>query len=86
MTTSSATGELPRERAFVGLIQAHQASVWRYLRFLGCDEAQETFLAVWAKPFEDRGAAAAAGSLPYPDRREFLRRSGRTSAGRCMDG
>ena len=47
------------------LVRTHQAGLWRYLRFLGCDAAtaedlvQETFVAVWKKPFEDRGATAA---------------------------
>lgn len=39
------------------LVRAYQAGVWRYLRFLGCDESQaddltqETFLAVHRRPF-----------------------------------
>ena len=78
MTRSDAYGPSSRERAFVGLLQAHQAPVWRYLRFLGCDEAQaddlaqETFLAVWRKPFEDRGAAAARAYLRRVARNLFL--------------
>lgn len=41
-----------RQADMAGLVRAHQAGVWRYLRFLGChpDEAddltQETFLAL----------------------------------------
>jgi RNA polymerase sigma-70 factor (ECF subfamily) len=75
---SGAHGASFRERDFVALIQAHQASVWRYLRFLGCDEAraddlaQETFLAVWKKPFEDRGAASARAYLRRVARNLFL--------------
>jgi RNA polymerase sigma-70 factor (ECF subfamily) len=67
-----------RERAFANLIRAHQASVWRYLRFLGCDEAraddlvQETFLAVWKRPFEDRGSPAARAYLRRVARNLFL--------------
>jgi RNA polymerase sigma-70 factor (ECF subfamily) len=51
------------------LLRDHQASIWRYLRFLGCDEAQaddlvqETFLAVWRRPFEDRSRAATRAYL-----------------------
>lgn len=60
------------------LIQAHQAALWRYLRFLGCDAGQaddivqDTFLAVWEKPFEDRGFAAARGYLRKAARNKFL--------------
>ncbi len=78
MTDSGANGQSPRERAFVDLIRAHQAQVWRYLRFLGCDEAQaddlaqETFLAVWEKPFADRGAAATRSYLRRVAKNLFL--------------
>ncbi len=62
----------------VELMQAHQASVWRYLRFLGCDAAQaddltqETFLAVHRKPFEERSAEATAVYLRTVARNLFL--------------
>jgi RNA polymerase sigma-70 factor (ECF subfamily) len=58
-----------RETEFAAMVREHQAGLWRYLRFLGCEAAlaedlvQETFLAVWRKPFEDRGPQATAGYL-----------------------
>ncbi len=78
MTDSDAARSSDAERAFVDLVQTHQASVWRYLRFLGCDEThaddltQETFLAVWEKPFEDRGAATTRSYLRRVARNRFL--------------
>lgn len=51
------------------VVQLHQASVWRYLRFLGCDPgladdlAQETFLALAASRLPNKGAAALNGWL-----------------------
>lgn len=78
MAVSSPQRPTSRERVFVDLIRAHQAAIWRYLRFLGCDEAraddltQETFLAVWRKPFEDRGQAAARVYLRRVARNLFL--------------
>jgi len=60
------------------LVREHQADVWRYLRFLGCDESQaddltqETFLAVLRKPFEDRGRIQAAAYLRTVARRQLL--------------
>src|SRR5687768_10008418 len=60
------------------LVQRHQAAVWRYLRFLGCDEAraddllQETFLAVLEKPFEQRCDVATAAYLRTVARNRFL--------------
>jgi RNA polymerase sigma-70 factor (ECF subfamily) len=57
------------ERTFVRLIQTHQPGVWRYLRFLGCDEAQaddltqEAFLRVWRGRYEDRGPKRAAAYM-----------------------
>jgi len=78
MAHAGATGSSPREQVFVDLVRAHQAALWRYLRFLGCHESQaddlvqETFLTVWQKPFEDRGAAAARGYLRRVARNLFL--------------
>ena len=60
------------------LVQAHQAGVWRYLRFLGCeasqadDLTQETFLSVHRKPFEDRSCEATAAYLRTVARNLFL--------------
>jgi RNA polymerase sigma-70 factor (ECF subfamily) len=60
------------------LVRLHQAGIWRYLRFLGCDEAraddltQETFLAVHRRPFHQRGEAATAAYLRTVARHQYL--------------
>ena len=60
------------------LISSHQASVWRYLRVLGCSAAeaddltQETFLAVWQRPFQQYSAAATSAYLRTVARNLFL--------------
>ncbi len=60
------------------LIEAHHATLWRYLRYLGCDRAtadditQDTFLVVMQEPFEDRGHHAAAAYLRTVARNLFL--------------
>lgn len=60
------------------LVQAHQAGIWRFLRFLGCDEpqaddlTQETFLAVVKRPFDDRGPEATRSYLRMVARNLFL--------------
>ncbi len=67
-----------RQADVAGLVRAHQAGVWRYLRFLGChpDEAddlvQETFLAVIRDGFEQRSAAETAAYLRVVARRRLL--------------
>jgi len=74
---------------FTLLVSAHQAGIWRYLRFLGADETeaddltQETFLAVLRQPFEDRGPPATSSYLRTVARNLFLmavRKSGRDPA------
>ena len=68
------------------LVRQHQADVWRYLRFLGCDATeaedltQETFLAVARAPFELRSRAETAAYLRTAARNQLLmqrRRQGR---------
>ncbi|HRJ79073.1 MAG TPA: sigma-70 family RNA polymerase sigma factor, partial [Planctomycetota bacterium] len=60
------------------LIVAHQAGVWRYLRYLGCDRAQaddltqETFLQVLRHGFEQRGERETAAYLRKVARNCFL--------------
>lgn len=60
------------------LVRLHQAGLWRYLRFLGCDRSQaddlvqEVFLAVWRKGFEDRGTAATSAYLRITARNLFV--------------
>ncbi|MCG8586013.1 MAG: sigma-70 family RNA polymerase sigma factor [Pirellulales bacterium] len=71
------------------LVQAHQADLWRYLRYLGCepseadDLVQETFLALVRKPPELRDPDAMAGYLRTAARNQLLmlrRRQGRDLA------
>lgn len=65
------TGPAPSITGFdpIRLVENHQAGIWRYLRALGCDPtlaedlAQDTFLAVLQKPFQDYNAAATAAYL-----------------------
>ncbi|MEX2186908.1 MAG: sigma-70 family RNA polymerase sigma factor [Pirellulales bacterium] len=60
------------------LARRHQAEIWRYLRFLGCDHGQaedvtqETFLAVLKKPPDCRDAAAVRAYLRTVARNTFL--------------
>ncbi len=60
------------------LVRRHQAGIWRYLRYLGCDASladdltQDTFLAVLRKPFEQRSAAETAAYLRTVARNQFL--------------
>ncbi len=60
------------------LVRAHQAGVWRYLRFLGCDPAeaddlvQETFLTVLREPFELRSPTQTAAYLRMVARNRLL--------------
>ena len=83
MEVATSTRPLSRRDAFRSLIRDHQASIWRYLRFLGSDEelaadlVQETFLAVWNKPFEDRGFGSSRAYLRTVSRNLFLMRKRR---------
>jgi RNA polymerase sigma-70 factor, ECF subfamily len=67
-----------RESTFTNLVRRHQAEIWRYLRFLGCengqaeDLTQETFLAVLRHPPDDLGAAATRAYLRTAARNQFL--------------
>ena len=69
---------MTREDALIELMHAHQRGIWRYLRFLGADVAladditQETFIAAFEKPFEERGHAATAAYLRLAARNLFL--------------
>jgi RNA polymerase sigma-70 factor (ECF subfamily) len=60
------------------LVEAHQAEVWRYLRFLGCDAAQaedltqETFLVLLRRPFEVVSRTATSAYLRTVARNLFL--------------
>jgi len=61
-----------------GLLHRHQATVWRYLRFLGAERAeaddlvQETFLAVARAEFCQRDQHQTAGYIRTVARRQLL--------------
>ena len=67
-----------RQTEMAALVRAHQAGVWRYLRFLGCepteadDLVQETFLAVFRKEFEHRSTAQTSAYLRTVARNRLL--------------
>ena len=67
-----------RQAEMADLVRAHQAGVWRYLRFLGCDPTeaddlvQETFLAVLGKEFEHRSPGQTSAYLRAVARNRFL--------------
>jgi RNA polymerase sigma-70 factor, ECF subfamily len=60
---------MTREQALIRLMEEHQADVWHFLRFLGCEEAladdltQDTFLYVYRKPIVEISRAATAAYL-----------------------
>lgn len=71
------------------LMREHQAGVWRFLRALGAepnladDITQETFLAVYRKPFEQRSRGQTIAYLRIVAKNLFLkarRRDGREVA------
>ncbi|NUQ33956.1 MAG: sigma-70 family RNA polymerase sigma factor [Planctomycetaceae bacterium] len=67
------------------IVRTHQAGLWRYLRLLGCDDAladdlaQETFVVILRKGFDDYDQAATARYLRTTARFLFLKakRAGR---------
>ncbi len=66
------------QQDFVAMVQKHQAGIWRYLRSLGADHAtaddltQETFLAVYQKPFERKDGASCWAYLRTVARNRFI--------------
>lgn len=60
------------------LVRAYQSGLWRYLRFLGCDESlaedlvQETFLAAYRKPPAKRDAAGVSAYLRTIARNKYM--------------
>ena len=66
VSSSVTTLEMPRRADPASIVRAHQAGLWRYLRYLGCsaheaeDLTQEVLLAVLRRPFEDHGEKATA--------------------------
>lgn len=78
-----------QRRELAELVELYQAGVWRYLRFLGCAEAeaddltQETFLAAVRAPLEVRSPGETAAWLRRVARNMLLaarRKSGREPA------
>jgi RNA polymerase sigma-70 factor (ECF subfamily) len=73
-----ATATLEQSMTPVDLVRAHQAEIWRYLRFLGCDPsraddlAQEVFVAVLAKPPQRRSEGETRAYLRTVARHKFL--------------
>lgn len=67
------------ELDLAALMREHQAGVWRFVRALGADTStaddvtQDVFLAVYRKPFEQRGRAQTAGYLRTVARNLFLK-------------
>jgi RNA polymerase sigma-70 factor (ECF subfamily) len=61
-----------------GLVHRHQATIWRYVRYLGADRAeaddltQETFLAVARSSFAERDERQTAGYLRTVARNQLL--------------
>ena len=61
------------------LMREHQAGVWRYLRAMGADPSmadditQEVFLAVYRKPFEQRGKGQTISYLRIVARNLFFK-------------
>ena len=62
-----------------GLVGRYQKEIWRYLRYLGCDEilaedlTQETFLKIMQKPFTQYSPAATSSYLRAVARNLFLK-------------
>lgn len=69
----------PRPDPFEAFVCAHQAMVWRYLRFLGCDPdraselTQDTFVSVFGKDVHTFGEAGARAYLRRVARNAFLK-------------
>lgn len=70
-------------------MREHQTGVWRFVRALGAeanladDVTQETFMAVYRKPFEQRSRAETVGYLRTVARNLFLK--ARRDAGRQVN-
>ncbi len=75
---SSQATSLEVQHIGASLVRRHQSEIWRYLRFLGCQDAQaddvtqETFLAVLKKPPTSRDLAAVRAYLRSVARNTFL--------------
>jgi len=75
----------------VRIVEEHEAGLWRYLRFLGCeparaeDLAQETFVKFLEKPFEERSRGETASYLRSIARNLFLASTRKTSRVLILD-
>ncbi|MGE0431385.1 MAG: RNA polymerase sigma factor [Planctomycetota bacterium] len=73
------TTQPPAADVFAGLVDSHQAGVWRFLRALGCDGAtaddltQETFLELLQSAFEHRSDSETAAFLRKVARSRWLK-------------
>ena len=76
--TETKAAMVDRQAEMAVLVRSHQASVWRYLRYLGCcaaeadDLTQDTFLAVFRDGFEDRCPRQTAAYLRTVARNRLL--------------
>ncbi len=67
-----------RQAETAALVKAHQAGVWRYLRYLGADPSeaddltQETFLTLFREDFEHRSQAQTSAYLRTVARNRLL--------------
>lgn len=72
------TTDLALRDELEALVEAHQAEIWWYLRFLGAapaladDLTQETFLSVLRHPFEQRDPRSTAAYLRRTARNHFV--------------
>lgn len=89
--TPSSSASSPCHTEFERLVHEHQAMLWRYLRFLGCDAAeasdltQEPFVAVLSKPVHRFGEAGARAYLRRVAKNAFLKLSHRAAQRREVD-
>lgn len=69
---------VPANLDFSQLVKTHHDMVWRYLRLLGCESAlaedltQETFLAIFRKPFAEINERATGSYLRCVARNIFV--------------
>jgi RNA polymerase sigma-70 factor (ECF subfamily) len=73
------------------LVRAYQAELWRYLRFLGCDNAlaedltQETFLSLLKNPIVLESVASLPSYLRTIARNLYFRRGGAPTPGIALE-
>lgn len=88
---SVASRAMAAEFDLTALVRAHQAELWRYLRYLGCDGAlaedltQETFLSLVRNPLALENVSALPAYLRTIARNLFFKRAGRLSPAVPLD-